>query len=129
VQLTRQWLALDPTVRAQIKSMVETPHFPLVFISLSFFRLSAHFQRLIQRLQNLQPRSAPFSTPINHQQFAQLVARIGVCEIPANQWPELIGDLLKNMKSPDENVKAATLQCLGYLCQDMVCFFMVKSAV
>jgi len=87
LQLNQQWLALDPTARAQIKSM-------------AFATLAADDQ---------EARHAA----------TQLVARIGVCEIPANQWPELINDLLKNMKLPDENVRMATLQCLGYLCQDM----------
>ncbi|KAJ4462253.1 putative Importin subunit beta-1 [Paratrimastix pyriformis] len=87
LQLNQQWLALDPTVRTQIKQM-------------AFATLSA---------ADAEARNSA----------TQLVARIGVCEIPVNQWPELINELLKNMKLPSEQVRMATLQCLGYLCQDM----------
>eukprot|EP00771_Trimastix_marina_P000155 gnl/Trimastix_PCT/1163.p1 GENE.gnl/Trimastix_PCT/1163~~gnl/Trimastix_PCT/1163.p1 ORF type:complete len:870 (-),score=316.21 gnl/Trimastix_PCT/1163:3902-6289(-) len=50
---------------------------------------------------------------------AQAVARIGVIEIPYQQWNELVNELLNNMKVGDDNIKQATLDCLGYLCEDM----------
>mmetsp|Transcript_1337 Transcript_1337/g.1780 ORF Transcript_1337/g.1780 Transcript_1337/m.1780 type:complete len:860 (+) Transcript_1337:100-2679(+) len=50
---------------------------------------------------------------------AQVVGSLGAIELPENQWPELLPALLNNVTGqfPDE-VKVATLEALGYMCED-----------
>lgn len=52
---------------------------------------------------------------------AQCVAYIACAELPHQQWPELIGILTQNVTSPTstEMMKEATLEGIGYLCQDI----------
>jgi len=50
---------------------------------------------------------------------AQVVGCLAAIELPQNQWPELLPALLQNVtgQCPDE-VKVATLEALGYMCED-----------
>ncbi|XP_075212315.1 importin subunit beta Fs(2)Ket isoform X2 [Lycorma delicatula] len=52
---------------------------------------------------------------------AQCVAYIAVAELPMGQWPELIGVLVSNVigGSSTEMMKEATLETIGYICQDI----------
>lgn len=52
---------------------------------------------------------------------SQCVAYIACAELPHQQWPELIGILTQNVTSPTstEMMKEATLEAIGYLCQDI----------
>lgn len=55
---------------------------------------------------------------------AQCVSYIACTEIPASQWPELMNHLVENVikvESTDQ-CKKATLEAIGYICQDIVCF-------
>eukprot|EP01122_Echinamoeba_exundans_P016333 TRINITY_DN8245_c0_g1_i1.p1 TRINITY_DN8245_c0_g1~~TRINITY_DN8245_c0_g1_i1.p1 ORF type:complete len:873 (+),score=280.05 TRINITY_DN8245_c0_g1_i1:3036-5654(+) len=52
---------------------------------------------------------------------AQIIGKIAEIEIPHNQWPRLIPDLLANMTNegvPAE-LREATLQSLGYICENI----------
>ncbi|PNI19426.1 KPNB1 isoform 5, partial [Pan troglodytes] len=42
-------------------------------------------------------------------------------EIPVNQWPELIPQLVANVTNPNstEHMKESTLEAIGYICQDI----------
>lgn len=53
---------------------------------------------------------------------AQCVAYVAVTELPVNQWPNLISTLVNNVVSVSstELVKEATLEAIGYICQDIV---------
>ncbi|VEL23987.1 unnamed protein product [Protopolystoma xenopodis] len=53
---------------------------------------------------------------------AQCVAYIACAEIPVKQWPHLIVSLCQNILRPDasESLKHATLEAMGYICQDIV---------
>lgn len=53
---------------------------------------------------------------------AQCVAYVAVAEIPVGQWPELIPTLSANVTGPNstEMMKEATLEAIGYICQDIV---------
>ena len=53
---------------------------------------------------------------------AQCVAYIAVAELPVNQWPELISVLVANVTAANstEMVREATLEAIGYICQDIV---------
>lgn len=50
---------------------------------------------------------------------AQVVSKIACIELPKNQWPQLMGGLLQSMNSSDNNLKEATLTCLGYICEEI----------
>lgn len=50
---------------------------------------------------------------------AQVIAKIGLIELPRNLWPELIQALLVNMQQVDDNIKQATLEALGYICEEI----------
>jgi importin subunit beta-1 len=53
---------------------------------------------------------------------AQCVAYVAVAELPVGQWPELIQVMVNNVISPTstEMMKEATLEGIGYICQDIV---------
>ncbi|PSN48037.1 Importin subunit beta-1 [Blattella germanica] len=52
---------------------------------------------------------------------AQCVAYVAVAELPVAQWPELIQVMVNNVISPTstEMIKEATLEGIGYICQDI----------
>ncbi|XP_046999145.1 importin subunit beta-1 isoform X1 [Schistocerca americana] len=52
---------------------------------------------------------------------AQCVAYVAVAELPVGQWPELIGIMVNNVISATstEMMKEATLEAIGYICQDI----------
>lgn len=52
---------------------------------------------------------------------SQCVAGIACAEIPVNQWPDLVQDLMKNMTNPQstEHMRESTLEAIGYICQDI----------
>jgi importin subunit beta-1 len=53
---------------------------------------------------------------------AQCVAYVAVAELPVGQWPEVIQVMVNNVISPTstEMMKEATLESIGYICQDIV---------
>lgn len=50
---------------------------------------------------------------------SQVIAKIAGIELPQKQWPELIGILLANSHQLQPHVKQATLETLGYLCEEV----------
>jgi len=50
---------------------------------------------------------------------ATCVAAIAVIELPTGQWPNFIETLTKNAESNDLNVRLASLQTLGFICEDI----------
>lgn len=56
---------------------------------------------------------------------AQCVAYVAVAELPVSQWPELISVLVANVTAANstEMVREATLETIGYICQDIVSSF------
>ncbi len=55
-------------------------------------------------------------------QFAsQVVAAIAAVELPQDQWKDLIEILLGFVNNqPNTNLKIATLQTIGYICETIV---------
>lgn len=53
---------------------------------------------------------------------AQCVAYIAVAELPRGEWRDLILLLTQNVTNPSstEMTKEATLEAIGYICQDIV---------
>ncbi|KAL9312854.1 hypothetical protein ACSQ67_018306 [Phaseolus vulgaris] len=49
----------------------------------------------------------------------QVIAKVAGIELPQKQWPELIGSLLSNIHQVPTHVKQATLETLGYLCEEV----------
>ncbi|XP_043715814.1 importin subunit beta-1 [Telopea speciosissima] len=86
-ELVQRWLALDSSVKAQIKSCL---------------------------LQTL-------SSPVHDARStaSQVIAKVAGIDLPHNQWPELIGALLSNLHQLPPHVKQATLETLGYLCEEV----------
>ena len=52
---------------------------------------------------------------------AQCVAYVAVAELPVGQWSQLIPHLVNNVANPNstEMMKEATLEAIGYICQEI----------
>ncbi|CAN8244437.1 unnamed protein product [Cochlearia groenlandica] len=50
---------------------------------------------------------------------SQVIAKVAGIELPQKQWPELIVSLLSNIHQLPAHVKQATLETLGYLCEEV----------
>lgn len=50
---------------------------------------------------------------------SQVVAKVAGIELPHKQWPELIGALLSNIHQLPPHTKQATLETLGYICEEV----------
>ncbi|MEQ2206114.1 Importin subunit beta-1, partial [Xenoophorus captivus] len=111
-QYQQRWLAIDTNARREIKNYVSTRRpssdllevLPLTLI---------YVRQVLQTLgtETYRPSSA-----------SQCVAGIACAEIPVNQWPELIPQLVANVTDPSstEHMKESTLEAIGYICQDIV---------
>lgn len=88
-QLVQQWVAIDASFKAQIKSS------------------------LLNTLGS--------SVWDACHTAAQVIAKIASIEISRKEWPELIGTLLVNMTQQDRppSLKQATLETLGYVCEEI----------
>ncbi|KAK6936660.1 Importin-beta, N-terminal domain, partial [Dillenia turbinata] len=65
----------------------------------------------------LQTLSSP--VPDAHSTASQVIAKVAGIELPQKQWPELIGSLLSNIHQVPAHVKQATLETLGYMCEEV----------
>ncbi|VEU40075.1 unnamed protein product [Pseudo-nitzschia multistriata] len=86
-QYHNAWKALDPAVRDSIKGP------------------------LLQAMRNPE-------TGVSHP-AAQAAAEVAAVELPYEEWPAFLPSLLENIRVAEytENVKVATLECLGYCCE------------
>ena len=52
---------------------------------------------------------------------ALVIAKVAAIELPRGEWRDLIGTLLTNMSPtpPNSGLQQATLQALGYVCEEM----------
>ena len=51
---------------------------------------------------------------------AQVVAAIGILELPQNQWPELIQGLVHNVtQSGNDFLKQSSLEAIGFICEEV----------
>ncbi|MBA0616060.1 hypothetical protein Godav_016143 [Gossypium davidsonii] len=50
---------------------------------------------------------------------SQVIAKVAGIELPHKQWPELVGSLLSNVHQLPAHAKQATLETLGYLCEEV----------
>lgn len=58
---------------------------------------------------------------------AQVVSAIAAVELPVNQWHELVEILLGFVNKQDnDNLRIATLQAIGYICEAIVSHFFVR---
>ncbi|PKU70398.1 importin subunit beta-1 isoform X2 [Dendrobium catenatum] len=65
----------------------------------------------------LQTLSSPVSDA--RSTASQVIAKVAGIELPHKQWPELISTLLSNIQQQQSHVKQATLETLGYLCEEV----------
>lgn len=88
-RLAQQWMLMDISIKSQIKDF------------------------LLRTLASPVPEARHTS--------AQVIAKIASIEIPRKQWPDLIGILLKNMtlKENPAGLRQATLETLGYVCEEI----------
>ncbi|PON42505.1 Importin subunit beta-1s [Parasponia andersonii] len=88
-RLVQKWMQIDGSIKSQIKDF------------------------LLSTLGSPVPEARHTS--------AQVVAKIASIEIPQKQWPALIGTLLSNMTQRESpaGVKQATLETLGYVCEEI----------
>ncbi|KAL5719053.1 Importin subunit beta-1 [Ranunculus cassubicifolius] len=59
------------------------------------------------------------SVPDPRSTASQVIAKIAGIELPHKQWPELIGSLLQHIHDITPHAKQATLDTLGYLCEEV----------
>jgi importin subunit beta-1 len=52
---------------------------------------------------------------------AQVVSAMASVELPVDQWHELIELLLGFMNQVNPNLRVATLQAIGFICEAIVC--------
>ena len=52
-------------------------------------------------------------------QVASLVAAIAAIEIPRGEWTELISTLCTNSSNESLEIKLASLQTLGFICEEL----------
>ncbi|XP_044477424.1 importin subunit beta-1-like [Mangifera indica] len=50
---------------------------------------------------------------------SQAIAKVAGIELPHKQWPELVGALLSNIHQLPAHTKQATLETLGYICEEV----------
>lgn len=52
---------------------------------------------------------------------ALVIAKVAAIDLPRGEWPQLISTLLANMSAspPQHGVRQATLEALGYVCEEM----------
>lgn len=50
----------------------------------------------------------------------QIIAAIAMIELPHNAWPDLIDQLMSFSSQPNAQLKQATLQTIGYICESIV---------
>ncbi|GAU17482.1 hypothetical protein TSUD_340250 [Trifolium subterraneum] len=65
----------------------------------------------------LRTLSSPY--PYARSTASQIIAKVAGIELPHKQWPELIGSLLSNVHQLPSSTKQATLETLGYICQEV----------
>lgn len=104
----QRWLTIELPVRQHIKG--------LVWQWCALYLESGHVE-LMQVLATLGTEQQ------QHRAAAQCIAYIAAVELQVNQWPELIPALLANVTSPQstEQLKEASLEAIGYICEDLVC--------
>ncbi|WOL16302.1 importin subunit beta-1-like [Canna indica] len=88
-ELTQQWVSVDPSIKSQIK------------------------ESLLRTLGSVVSEARNTSS--------QVIAKVASIEVPRHEWEELIGQLLNNMTQLDSPapLKQATLEALGYLCEEI----------
>lgn len=145
-QLTNAWLAMDPAMKQQIKMSVSARR-GLAHPAHPAMRARAR-RRALVRPPSSTPLAAPVPAPLicarvplprdsrsraqvtsalaspavqARQASAQVVAKIAAIELPRDLWPDLIDILTTNVTtSQSDSLKIATLECLGYICEEIV---------
>ncbi|EEC20062.1 importin beta, nuclear transport factor, putative [Ixodes scapularis] len=76
---------------------------------------------VLQNAGNSPIVSALGTETIRPSSAAQCVAYVAVAELPQMQWADLIGQLTGHVTNPSstEMLKEATLEAMGYICQDI----------
>ncbi|EAY89607.1 hypothetical protein OsI_11135 [Oryza sativa Indica Group] len=88
-EFVQRWMNVDPAIKSQVKESL------LITLGSPVFEA--------------------------RRSSSQVIAKVAAIEIPHQGWPELIVNLLTNMTKPDAPpcLKQATLDCLGYVCEEI----------
>ncbi|KAI7993914.1 Importin subunit beta-1 [Camellia lanceoleosa] len=114
----------DAKVRTEAEGNLrqfQEQNLPSFFLSLSV-ELSNNDKSIeSRRLADLLLSTLGSSAPEARHTSSQVIAKIAAIEIPRKEWPELIGSLLVNMSQQDRpaSLKQATLETLGYICEEI----------
>lgn len=66
------------------------------------------------------PQEGGPGVPSARHSAAQVTAKVAAIDVPEGAWPDLIGGLVSSVTTGDNPyVKQASLECLGYICEDM----------
>ncbi|CAI8619622.1 unnamed protein product [Vicia faba] len=64
-------------------------------------------------------RTLSSPSPDARSTASQVIAKVAGIELPHKQWPELIGSLLSNAHQLPAPTRQATLETLGYICEEV----------
>ncbi|KAK7399076.1 hypothetical protein VNO78_10251 [Psophocarpus tetragonolobus] len=64
-------------------------------------------------------RTLSSPSPDARSTASQVIAKVAGIELPHKQWPELIGSLLSNVHQLPAPTRQATLETLGYICEEV----------
>ena len=57
--------------------------------------------------------------PASHFSALQVVGKIASIEVPENLWPNVIEYLCQNINTNSDDVKEASFQALGFVCEEV----------
>jgi importin subunit beta-1 len=82
-------------------------------------------------LLQLQILAALGTETIRPSSAAQCVAYVACAELPSGMWQDLIAVLTSNVTNQNstEMMKEATLEAIGYICQDIVRFMVFQCMI
>lgn len=69
------------------------------------------------QVKNLTLQTLSSSNSQAGQASAQVISSIAAIELPRNEWPELMGLLVKNVSEGADHQKQASLTTIGYICE------------
>lgn len=133
LQYQQRWLAMDAPIKLQVKTLVSRcvveygvcvikvcPLPPLAggpsFGNRDLQANGSSPGKLLESPDVYCDRPCPL--------FSQCVAYIASAELPMGEWPDILRILVVNVTSPQstEALKTASLDALGYMCEEIVSF-------
>lgn len=51
--------------------------------------------------------------------FFKAISEICAVELPRQEWPEIINNLVANSEKPDQEIKMSAVMTLGFICESL----------